>query len=74
MTSIGQCWAICDHFELHTGQPVLASTLKQSCGVDRKQLREWERKGRLEVYHVTSPKGTTEKAYKRPKDRGVEVG
>lgn len=73
-TSLGKTWAICDHFESETGKPVLASILKQSIGITRAELRQLERKGKLDVYYVTNEKGTLEKAYMRPKKRSVANG
>lgn len=66
--SIGVIYAICDHFEMNNQGPVLASTLKQSSGVSRSQLRQWVRQGRLNEYEITMS-GTMQKAYSRPKQK-----
>lgn len=59
---LGKIWAICDHFQ----RPVSGHVLKMACGVDRKQLRQWVRKGRLSEFTIISETGQVEKAYCRP--------
>jgi hypothetical protein len=76
-TGIGVAYAVMDHFEGETGQPVRASVLKRVLpGIDHKLLRDWERQKRVDVFYVTDDKGTREKAYLRPKNRngGEQVG
>lgn len=70
--NIGHLFAVCDHFEQSTGKPAPSSMLKTVCGVDRKQLRELARKGRLDVYDIHDLHGRVEKGYTRPKDRSKE--
>jgi len=67
--NIGHIWAVCDIYEKQTGKPIPSSTLKMTVGVCRKDLREYERRGRLDVYYITDAKGTREKGYLRPKER-----
>lgn len=67
LPTIGKVWAVCDHFQQETGNPVLASILKQSSGATRQQLRNWVREGRLQEYDVTGPHGQMQKGYSRPK-------
>lgn len=66
-TLLEKIWAICDHFEGEKGEPVRASILKRSSGVSRSDLRNLVRSGQLEEFDVTSPTGSVEKAYFRPK-------
>jgi len=71
--SLGEIWAVVDHLEMHTGKPILASQLKQICGVERTQLRKWVRDGRLNEYNATSDKGQLQKAYTRPREGVSDV-
>lgn len=66
--TIGKTWAICDHFEQNTGDPVRASVLKEATGHDRKQFRKWVRQGRLIEHELKLPSGQTILGYTRPKE------
>jgi hypothetical protein len=68
--SISSVWALCDFQEQKTGAPTTSAELNRVLGVERSQLRRYERGGRLDVYYVTDDKGTRQKAYMRPKGRG----
>ncbi len=67
--SVGKAWALCDLREGKTGQPVTAQEIRRVLGIDRTQLRQWERQGRLDVYYTADAKGTRQKAYMRPRER-----
>lgn len=69
--SIGKLFAVLDHFEGETGQPVKVNVLKLALGITRRELRKLERQKRLDVFYVTDEHGTKEKAYLRPKERKI---
>jgi hypothetical protein len=72
--SIGKTWAICDHFELSTGQPVRLNVLKDATGHGRKQFRKWVREGRLLEHRTKNPTSGQEfVGYTRPKVEGREA-
>lgn len=69
-STIGKVWAICDHFEQSTGQPVTLNTLKEATGQDRKQFRKWVRDGRLVEHSIKASTGQVYLGYTRPKVEG----
>jgi hypothetical protein len=66
-SNIGKAWAICDHFEQSTGQPVTLSVLTEATGYDRKQFRKWAHQGRLVEHRVRTLSGQERIGYTRPK-------
>lgn len=65
--TIGKVWAIADHFEQSTGQPVSLMTLKAATGLERSDFRKWTRQGRLIEHRVKGTNGQEMVAYSRPK-------
>lgn len=64
---LNKVWAICDHFQGESGSPVTTNILKRSTGVTRSDLRKLVRDKKLVEFTVTNERGSSEKAYFRPK-------
>jgi hypothetical protein len=72
-STIGKVYAICDHFEQNTGNPVRSSVLRDATGHDRKQFRRWVREGRLIEHEAKLPSGQIILGYTRPKEEILDA-
>ena len=66
MIPIGQLYAVLDHFEQATKRPARGSVICRSLNITKKELKELERRGRLESEYFRGPNGVIEKVYRRP--------